>query len=70
MEIGNMDDPNQQRTRSSAGIFVAGVIVGGIGGGLAGWLLGGHIAPLLTGLLNLIGKDGERQSVRFEALQQ
>jgi hypothetical protein len=70
MEIGKMDEHNQQHSHSSAGIFIAGVIVGGIGGGLAGWLLGGHIAPLMTGLLNLIGRDSKRQSVRFEALQQ
>lgn len=65
-----MDDRQQQQTHSPVGIFVAGVVIGGIGGGLAGWLLGGHVAPLVTGLLNLVGKESERQSVRFEALQQ
>ena len=63
-------EQHQQQSRSSAGIFVAGVVVGGIGGGLAGWLLGGHIAPLLTSLLDLIGRESKRQSVHFEALQQ
>jgi hypothetical protein len=54
----------------SATVFIAGVVIGGIGGGLAGWLLGGHITPLLTGLLNLLGRESERKGVRFEALQQ
>lgn len=65
-----MDLQNQRTTGNSAAIFLAGVLIGGIGGGLAGWLLGGHIAPILSGIINLIARDSKQESVRFEALQQ
>jgi hypothetical protein len=51
-------------------VFLAGVVVGGVGGGIAGWLLGGHVAPLLTSLIDLLDRDSKTQTVRFEALQQ
>ena len=65
-----MDGSRTQESNSSAVIFVAGVVIGGVGGGIAGWLLGGHLTPLLASVLNLITRDEKRQSVRFEALQQ
>ena len=65
-----MGDLNDQKSGSSVAVFLAGVIVGGVGGGIAGWLLGGHIAPLITGLFNLIDRDSKRHTVHFEALQQ
>jgi hypothetical protein len=66
-----MDGSRTKDSNSSAMIFLAGVVVGGVGGGIAGWLLGGHLAPLLTGIFNLITRDeNKRQTVRFEALQQ
>jgi hypothetical protein len=65
-----MELDRKANSGSSATVFIAGVIIGGIGGGLAGWLLGGHIAPILTSLFHLLGRDNDRQSVRFEALQQ
>ena len=66
-----MDGSRTKDSKSSAMIFLAGVVVGGVGGGIAGWLLGGHLAPLLTGIFNLITRDeNKRQTVRFEALQQ
>jgi hypothetical protein len=61
---------DQQHSNSSVVVFLAGVVVGGVGGGIAGWLLGGHVAPLLTSLFDLIDRDSKNQSVRFEALQQ
>ena len=63
-----MNDLN--KSNSSIAVFLAGVVVGGVGGGIAGWLLGGHIAPLLTGLINLVDRDSNKQTVQFEALQQ
>ena len=65
-----MSELNDRASGSSAAVFLAGVVVGGIGGGIAGWLLGGHIAPLITGLFNLIDRESKRQTVHFEALQQ
>ena len=65
-----MDASRPQESNSSALVFLAGVVIGGVGGGIAGWLLGGHLTPILAGLLNLISRDSKRQSVRFEALQQ
>jgi len=61
---------DQNKSNSSVAVFLAGVAIGAVGGGIAGWLLGGHIAPLLTGLINLIDRDGKKQSVRFEVMQQ
>jgi urea transporter len=61
---------DQQQSNSSVVVFLAGVVVGGIGGGIAGWLLGGHVAPLLTSLIDLLDRDSKTQTVRFEALQQ
>jgi len=63
-------DDRQSNNGSSVTVFLIGVVVGGLGGGLAGWLLGGHIAPLLTGLFNLVSKDSKRNPVHFEAMQQ
>ncbi|HET7054870.1 MAG TPA: hypothetical protein VFI12_00330 [Thermomicrobiales bacterium] len=60
----------QQQSNSSVVVFLAGVVVGGVGGGIAGWLLGGHVAPLLTSLIDLLDRDSKTQTVRFEALQQ
>ena len=60
----------QHKSNSSFAVFVAGVVVGGVGGGIAGWLLGGHVAPLLTSLFNLVDRDSNKRSVNFEMLQQ
>jgi hypothetical protein len=60
----------QNKSNSSIAVFLAGVAIGGVGGGIAGWLLGGHVAPLLTSLLNLIDRDSNKRSVNFEVLQQ
>lgn len=65
-----MDGSYDQESNSSALIFVAGVLIGGVGGGIAGWLLGGHLTPLLASILNVITRDDKRRTVRFEALQQ
>ena len=51
-------------------VFLAGVVIGGIGGGLAGWLLGGHVAPLLASIVSFAGRDSKGGLVRFEAMQQ
>ncbi len=56
--------------RNPVGLFVAGVILGGIGGGIAGWLLGGHIAPLVSSVIQLLSKDTDSKHPHFEALQQ
>ena len=61
---------DQQQSNSSVVVFLAGVVVGGVGGGIAGWLLGGHVAPLLTSLIDLLDRDSKNRTVRFEALQQ
>jgi hypothetical protein len=61
---------DQNKSNSSIAVFLAGVAIGGVGGGIAGWLLGGHVAPLLTSLLNLIDRDSNKRSVNFEVLQQ
>jgi len=61
---------DQNKPNSSIAVFLAGVVIGGVGGGIAGWLLGGHVAPLLTSLLNLIDRDSNKRSVNFEMLQQ
>jgi hypothetical protein len=60
----------QNKSNSSIAVFLAGVAIGGVGGGIAGWLLGGHVAPLLTSLLNLIDRDSNKRTVNFEVLQQ
>lgn len=65
-----MDGSGIHKSNSTPIVFLAGVVVGGIGGGIAGWLLGGHLTPLLAGILNLISRDSKRRTVRFEALQQ
>jgi len=65
-----MDGSRSQQSKGSPLIFLAGVVIGGIGGGIAGWLLGGHFTPLLASVLNLISRNDKRQTVRFEALQQ
>lgn len=56
--------------RNSAGLFLAGIVVGGIGGGVAGWLLGGHIAPLISSVIQLLSRESDSKHPRFEALQQ
>ncbi|HEX3302680.1 MAG TPA: hypothetical protein VHR64_07340 [Thermomicrobiales bacterium] len=61
---------DQNKSNSSIAVFLAGVAIGGVGGGIAGWLLGGHVAPLLTSLLNLIDRDSNKRTVNFEVLQQ
>jgi len=55
---------------STPTVFLIGVVVGGIGGGLAGWLLGGHVAPFLTSVISVISRDTDSSPVRFEAMQQ
>ena len=65
-----MDGSRAQETNNPALIFLAGVVVGGVGGGIAGWLIGGHLTPIITGILNLVSRDSKERSVRFEALQQ
>ena len=65
-----MDGTRPQESNSSTLIFLVGVVIGGIGGGVAGWLLGGHITPRVASVINLGTRDSKRQSVRFEALQQ
>lgn len=65
-----MDETRSQQSNGSPLIFLAGVVIGGIGGAIAGWLLGGHITPLLASVPNLISRNDKRQTVRFEALQQ
>ena len=61
---------DQYKSNSSIAVFLAGVAIGGVGGGIAGWLLGGHVAPLLTSLFNLVDRDSNKRSVNFEMLQQ
>ena len=61
---------DQYKSNTSFAVFLAGVAIGGVGGGIAGWLLGGHVAPLLTSLLDLVDRDSNKQSVNFEMLQQ
>ena len=65
-----MDGSRAQESNNPALIFLAGVVVGGVGGGIAGWLIGGHLTPIITGILNLVSRDSKERSVRFEALQQ
>lgn len=65
-----MDGFREQDSDKTAVIFLAGVVIGGVGGGIAGWLLGGHLTPILASILNVITRDDKRRSVRFEALQQ
>lgn len=65
-----MDVQVQRKSGNSAAPFLAGIVIGGVGGGLAGWLLSGHIAPILTSVLNLISRDPKRDTPRFEAMQQ
>ena len=61
---------SDNRGGSAPTVFFVGVVVGGIGGGLAGWLLGGHVAPFLTGVISVISRNGDTGPVRFEAMQQ
>jgi ABC-type lipoprotein release transport system permease subunit len=70
MEIGVMESHTKRSSGGSAAIFMVGILIGGVGGGLAGWLLGGHIAPILSSVLNLITRDGNRDTLRHEAMQQ
>ena len=65
-----MDGSRAQESNNPALIFLAGVVVGGVGGGIAGWLIGGHLTPIIAGILNLVSRDSKERSVRFEALQQ
>jgi hypothetical protein len=51
-------------------VFLCGVVVGGIGGGIAGWLLGGHVTPFLTSVISILARDPKSGPVRFEAMQQ
>ena len=65
-----MDESRILKSKNAMVPFLVGVAVGGFGGGIAGWLLGGHLTPLLASVLNVITRDDKRRAVRFEALQQ
>lgn len=63
------NDSNKKGS-STPTVFLVGVMVGGIGGAMAGWLLGGHVTPLVTSVISVITRDPKAGNVRFEAMQQ
>ena len=58
---------------SPVGPFLAGTLVGGVAGAVAGTLLSERTRTLLLGLIHLTGRDlsrSEREQLRFELLEQ
>ena len=50
--------------------FLLGVLVGGVSGAVAGWAVSGHLSPILTAVLHVVGRDADDRQVHFEAMQQ
>ena len=60
-------------TRSNSNgavMFALGVLVGAVSGGIAGWIVSGHLATLATAILHLVDRDHAERHVHFEAMQQ
>lgn len=58
---------------SRVGPFLAGTLLGGVAGAVAGTLLSERTRTLLVGLIHLTGRDlsrSEREQLRFELLEQ
>ena len=55
---------------NGAVMFALGVLVGAISGGIAGWVVSGHLATLATAILHIIDRDHSERHVHFEAMQQ
>lgn len=50
--------------------FLLGVLVGAASGAVAGWAVSGHLAPIVTAVLHLVGRDADERQVQHEAMQQ